>query len=215
MQKTLIIYCSIISLLISSCKTGSETFSISKIEKRRYLNGYSFHFKSHIIKKQNEDKNGIKEIVQIAGQKALNRSLSIDTLSLSKIEKQNDVEKNQVESSYFSCKQQVNPVIHSNKQHLISSSKRLHELKKVEFIIKNKTKILPLEIKKNFSSRKVNVDITTDQILGVILSIIFPPLGVFIYTGFDIRKTLIALLLTILFWLPGLVYALLVIFDKL
>jgi len=50
-------------------------------------------------------------------------------------------------------------------------------------------------------------------ILAVICAILIPPLGVGIYTNIDWMKVLIALLLTILFWLPGMIYALLVVFD--
>ncbi|MFT6504082.1 MAG: uncharacterized membrane protein YqaE (UPF0057 family) [Crocinitomicaceae bacterium] len=50
-------------------------------------------------------------------------------------------------------------------------------------------------------------------ILAVIFAILIPPLGVAIYTNIDWMKVLIALLLTILFVLPGMIYALLVVFD--
>lgn len=50
-------------------------------------------------------------------------------------------------------------------------------------------------------------------ILAVIFAILIPPLGVLIYTNIDWMKVLIALLLTILFVLPGMIYALLVVFD--
>ena len=50
-------------------------------------------------------------------------------------------------------------------------------------------------------------------ILAVIFAILIPPIGVLIYTNIDWMKVLIALLLTILFFLPGMIYALLVVFD--
>lgn len=50
-------------------------------------------------------------------------------------------------------------------------------------------------------------------ILAVIFAILLPPLGVGIYTNIDWMKVLIALLLSILFVLPGMIYALLVVFD--
>jgi len=50
-------------------------------------------------------------------------------------------------------------------------------------------------------------------ILAVILAILIPPLGVLIYTNIDWMKVLICLLLTVLFFLPGMIYALLVVFD--
>lgn len=50
-------------------------------------------------------------------------------------------------------------------------------------------------------------------ILAVICCIFIPPLGVGIYTNIDWMKVLICLLLTFLFFLPGMIYALLVVFD--
>lgn len=50
-------------------------------------------------------------------------------------------------------------------------------------------------------------------LLIVILTILIPFLGVAIYTNIDWMKTLICLLLTLLFYLPGLIYGFLVVFD--
>ena len=50
-------------------------------------------------------------------------------------------------------------------------------------------------------------------ILAVILAILLPPLGVLVYTNIDWMKVLICLLLCLLFFLPGMIYALLVVFD--
>ncbi|NQY10290.1 MAG: YqaE/Pmp3 family membrane protein [Flavobacteriales bacterium] len=50
-------------------------------------------------------------------------------------------------------------------------------------------------------------------ILAVICAILLPPLGVGIYTNIDWMKVLICFLLTLLFFLPGMIYALLVVFD--
>lgn len=50
-------------------------------------------------------------------------------------------------------------------------------------------------------------------ILAVILAILIPPLGVLVYTNIDWMKVLICFLLCLLFFLPGMIYALLVVFD--
>lgn len=50
-------------------------------------------------------------------------------------------------------------------------------------------------------------------ILAVIFAILIPPIGVAIHTNIDWMKVLICLLLTLLFFLPGMIYALLVVFD--
>ena len=55
MKKIILIFLAIISLLISSCKTGESTFSLGKIEKRRYMSGFSFHVKKHQAKGEIEN----------------------------------------------------------------------------------------------------------------------------------------------------------------
>ncbi|EMR02785.1 hypothetical protein ADICEAN_02060 [Cesiribacter andamanensis AMV16] len=50
-------------------------------------------------------------------------------------------------------------------------------------------------------------------VLLVIITILLPPLGVFLHQGEINAKFWISLLLTLLFYVPGLIYSLLVIFD--
>jgi uncharacterized membrane protein YqaE (UPF0057 family) len=52
-----------------------------------------------------------------------------------------------------------------------------------------------------------------NQLLLVIITIILPPVGVLIHEGHLNSKFWISLLLTLLFYVPGLIYSLLVIFD--
>lgn len=51
----------------------------------------------------------------------------------------------------------------------------------------------------------------TNMVLLVILAILLPPLAVYLYEGEINSKFWISLILTLLFWLPGIIYALLVI----
>ena len=67
------------------------------------------------------------------------------------------------------------------------------------------------EKNENNSSKGAQAD--TMFILAVVFAILIPFVGVAIYTNIDWKKTLIALLLTLLFFLPGMIYALLVVFD--
>lgn len=54
----------------------------------------------------------------------------------------------------------------------------------------------------------------TDQVLLIILAILLPPLAVYLKEEEINSKFWISLLLTLLFWLPGVIYALLVVFDE-
>lgn len=53
----------------------------------------------------------------------------------------------------------------------------------------------------------------TDQVLLAILAILLPPLAVYLKEGEVNNKFWLSLVLTLLFWIPGVVYALLVVFD--
>ena len=53
----------------------------------------------------------------------------------------------------------------------------------------------------------------TDTVLLAILAILLPPLAVYLKEGEVNNKFWLSLILTLLFWIPGVVYALLVVFD--
>ena len=59
-----------------------------------------------------------------------------------------------------------------------------------------------------------DADADTNTLLLVILAILLPPVAVLVHQGELNGKFWIALLLTLLFYLPGLIYALLVIFGN-
>ena len=55
------------------------------------------------------------------------------------------------------------------------------------------------------------VDDSDNHILAIIFAILIPPVGVLIYQGKITTKFWISLVLTLLFWLPGAIYSLLVV----
>ena len=54
----------------------------------------------------------------------------------------------------------------------------------------------------------------TDEVLLIILCILLPPLAVYLKEDEINGKFWLSILLTLLFWLPGVIYALLVVFDE-
>lgn len=74
---------------------------------------------------------------------------------------------------------------------------------------KARFKAVKAELKKAKSN--MNAEPSTNTLLLVILAILLPPLAVFLHQGEINSKFWIALLLTLLFWLPGVIYALVVI----
>lgn len=95
-----------------------------------------------------------------------------------------------------------------------SSDNQLNKLDAQE--IKSNIKSNKKEFKSLLKKAK-NSDLSDSElmeILLIILCIILPFIAVGIYTDWDLIKVLICLALCILFWLPGIIYAFLTIFDK-
>lgn len=70
------------------------------------------------------------------------------------------------------------------------------------------------EIKNAIKAHKAG-DMSDDMLLLVIITILLPPLGMYLYEGEITGRFWISLLLTLLFYLPGLIYTLVIILgDK-
>jgi uncharacterized membrane protein YqaE (UPF0057 family) len=85
----------------------------------------------------------------------------------------------------------------------LSRSERKERIKEVKAAIK--------EYKKQ---KKAGDEPSTNQLLMVILCILLPPLAVYLHEGEVNTKFWISVLLTLLFWLPGIIYALVVVLEK-
>lgn len=74
------------------------------------------------------------------------------------------------------------------------------------------------EVKKEMKAFKANKkhggEPSTNKLLLVILAILLPPLAVYLHQGEINKKFWIDLLLTLLFFLPGIIYALIVILGE-
>ncbi len=79
---------------------------------------------------------------------------------------------------------------------------------------KSKIKEVKKELKAFKVARKAGQEPSTNTILLVILAILLPPLAVYLHQGEINSKFWISLLLTLLFWLPGVIYALIVILGN-
>lgn len=70
------------------------------------------------------------------------------------------------------------------------------------------------EMKAYKAAKKAGAEPSTNTLLLVILAILLPPLAVYLHQGEINSKFWISLLLTLLFWLPGVIYALIVILGN-
>jgi uncharacterized membrane protein YqaE (UPF0057 family) len=70
------------------------------------------------------------------------------------------------------------------------------------------------EIKNFKAEKRAGSEPSTNQLLMIILAIILPPLAVYLHEGVINGKFWLDLLLTLLFFLPGVIYALIVVLGK-
>ncbi|MGC4099804.1 YqaE/Pmp3 family membrane protein [Ferruginibacter sp.] len=64
---------------------------------------------------------------------------------------------------------------------------------------------------KDFKKQKRAGDADTNTLLEVILAILLPPLAVYLHEGEINNRFWISLILTLLFWIPGVIYALIIV----
>ena len=63
------------------------------------------------------------------------------------------------------------------------------------------------------AERRAGNEPSTNTLLMVILAILLPPLAVYLHEGTINGRFWLSLLLTLLFWLPGVIYALIVVLE--
>ena len=76
---------------------------------------------------------------------------------------------------------------------------------------KSRIKDARKEVKAFKKAKRASDDPSTNTLLLVILAILLPPLAVYLHEGEINNRFWISLLLTLLFWLPGVIYALIII----
>jgi uncharacterized membrane protein YqaE (UPF0057 family) len=79
---------------------------------------------------------------------------------------------------------------------------------------KERIKAVKATLKEYKVNKKAGNEPNTNQTLLVILAILLPPLAVYLHQGEVNNKFWISLLLTLIFWLPGVIYALLVVLGE-
>ena len=93
-----------------------------------------------------------------------------------------------------------------------SSLKEFKKLSKKER--RERVKEVKKEIKEFKQQKRNGEDPSTNTLLLVILAILLPPLAVYLHEGVINNKFWISLILTLLFWIPGVIYALIVILGN-
>ena len=76
---------------------------------------------------------------------------------------------------------------------------------------KSRIKDAKKELKAFNAAAKAGKEPSTNTLLLVILAILLPPLAVYLHEGVINSRFWISLILTLLFWLPGVIYALIIV----
>lgn len=202
------------ALVLGSCATSNEVANGGLIQKRKFNKGVYYNGNSNV--KGSTAKNDEEEFDIFKREERSSKKFVGSTTLHSEL-KNNEI----FESSDVSSLDNSIPITENNVTENTQNSPLITE--KVAVVVENSSETvakLPeendqLTKNKRKNSSDQNSGSNTDGmfILAVIFAILIPPLGVAIYTNIDWMKVLICFLLTLLFFLPGMIYALLVVFD--
>lgn len=215
MKKLNILYLFLtLTMILGSCGSSNNVVSNRLISKRKYNNGFHFNNNGN-YKKSNDDAAKVEEKME---SKDLKPSVEKTTTSA-------DLNRKSTEPTIYSSNETAMEQVASTDK--IDSDSPSNESSVPEKSSNTNSKVqkdnTPEEYFDNSKSEFIKMKKVKGKkgggsdsmfILAVICAIILPPLGVAIYTNIDWMKVLIALLLTLLFYLPGLIYALLVLFGR-
>jgi uncharacterized membrane protein YqaE (UPF0057 family) len=102
----------------------------------------------------------------------------------------------------------------------LNDSAYIKAINEFKSLSKSEKKVRAKEAKKllkDYKKQKKNGDdVSTNELLLAILCVILPPLAVYLHQNKETNtKFWISLILTLLFWVPGIIYAILVVFFDL
>ena len=204
-SKSLLVMISMIGFLYS-CSTSNSVVSNRLVSKRKYTDGFHYNGKVNTKSSDNvaisEEKKTTKSVLLTEEVKSLN---SVDEVS--KIEKnesvvltENVVSTVATETTQVSTKSERSL---SKKSMVVSSNEKQNTIQKTVKQDVKANKNSKAEIRKALKERNAG----DMAILYIILCILLPFVAVGLATDWDLTKTLICLLLSILFWIPGVIYA--------
>ena len=207
-MKTKIIFSGLVglALIIGSCGSSNNVVSNGLIQKRKYKKG--FFFKSNkdlrVVRENAEEKNSIivnGENIEIYDGLSADISPSQDLNTSLALGKEIQATKDLIPLGMGE----------------VSIQTKLKETNSPQFISNTKTKneVRTSSREKIEQRRKIDSNSTSADdrlILLVILAILIPPLAVFLARGIG-TEFWISLILTLLFYFPGMIYSLLVVLD--
>ena len=207
-MKTKIIFSGLVglALILGSCRSSNNVVSNGLIQKRKYKKG--FFFKSNtdlrVVRENAKEKNSVVvngENIEIYDGLSANISPSQDLNTSLALGKERQATKDLIPLRIEDVSIQRNSK-ETNSPQFISNTKTKNEVR-----TSSREKI---EQRRKIDSNSTSAD--DRLILLVILAILIPPLAVFLARGIG-TEFWISLILTLLFYFPGMIYSLLVVLD--
>jgi uncharacterized membrane protein YqaE (UPF0057 family) len=199
--------------ILASCSTSNDVVSGRGIQKRKYNDGYYISLGKKFNKTNKDVK--VEEVV-----------LSEETAENIKVETTKEAENTTITAPSI-VPASNNEVIVPSTNNDASPVTTTSEIGTAENEISNQAEVLeeetisykpgriysPKMIRTTVSENSGSAASSAPMILLIILAFLLPWLAVGIFTSWDVLYTVIAVLLWFLFWLPGIIFALLVIFG--
>lgn len=177
----------LLAVLVSSCG------SMLNITKKRHSNGYYVSIGNDYHKgktKADSKRNSKKDVAALIENKSKENNLAINLEGSQELNQENEKTGAQLQAENLNAEQQADAEEFSK----MSTLKKIKALKQL----------------KKQSKADDNADIAL--MLLVLLAILLPPVAVYMKRGVG-TPFWISIILTLLFWLPGIIYALLIVFD--
>lgn len=177
--------------------------NVIDITKKRYSNGYYVSLSN--AQKVEAQNNIVKEskgeqVSEVKKEKCIEKPvMEIATINIAQEEIVPDIN--------VSAKAKTS---HKKKDKFLAQNKPIFAIKSSKFALNSVQVQEQKLINKTAQKNKGASD--ADLVLLVILAILLPPLAVFLKRGLD-SMFWISLILTLLFWFPGVIFALLVVLD--
>jgi uncharacterized membrane protein YqaE (UPF0057 family) len=190
---------------LGACKTSSDVVSSNWIQKRKYTKGF------YVAKKAKADNDQAN-----ASTAPLPEKESFEELEVISISTNDDTS---ADLNHFKTHDQRDVPFKSKNETTIENTEKIfateRHIEAAEPLLSAPLTIQPFTEMKTLidQSAKKNPTDDTELILMIVCAIVLPPLAVFLMYGIE-TEFWISLLLTIIVWLPGIIYALYHVFKN-
>ncbi|MDX1349704.1 MAG: YqaE/Pmp3 family membrane protein [Putridiphycobacter sp.] len=203
-----------VSIFISSCATSNDVASNKLIQKRKHLKGYHISTGQSLFNKSSlsQESESLLVLKNVKDNDALNIERELRHNNFKSVELKEDIASSNVDNESTEASN-----LKLNKSDTEKTPTTAQTTDETSLVVSNTTSSKK-SLKKIINNKKkthTKAESSSDEmlILLIILCFIFPPIAVGLKTDWDLTKLLISILLTIFFWVPGIIYAILVVFD--